>query len=76
MTDGSYWEMSSLSIGNKIYWREEIYGTFYPEYSGILAEDLKNSPYVSCNAKWGQLGVYNHPLNDCPYSGTRSYWTR
>lgn len=75
-TDGSYQETSSSRNGNKVYWQEEIYGTFYPEHSGILADNLKSSPYISCNSKWGQLGLYNHPLGDCPYSGTWSYWTR
>ena len=75
-TDGSYQKTSSSSNGNKVYWQEEIYGTFYPEHSGILADNLKNNPYISCNSKWGQLGLYNHPLDDCPYSSTWSYWTR
>ncbi len=74
MEDGSYTKTTSSKNGNKVYWAERTYA--FPEHSGILAENMQSSPYISCNSKWGQLGVYNHPLDDCPYSGTRSYWTR
>lgn len=72
MTDGSYSSTSSSDIGNKVIWGAKT----SPEHSGILAKNANNSPYVSCNSKWGNLGLYNHPLDDCPYSGSRTYWTR
>lgn len=74
MTDGSYASTTSSSTGNKVYWQDSILAG--PIHSGILALNSGGSPFISCNSKWGQLGLYNHTLNDCPYSGTRSYWTR
>lgn len=72
MSDGSYTNTSSTSFGNKIYWKS---GTT-PIYSGILAAYVNGGPYFSCTSKWGNLGLYNHLVNDCPYSGTKTYWKR
>jgi len=77
MSDGSYTSTTSSTNGNKVYWYYPGYLPVFPatpEHSGILALNMKGSPYISSNSKWGQLGVYNHPVGDSPYSGTRNYW--
>ncbi len=72
MTDGSYVQTGSSAVGNKVYWKSGS----SPVHSGILALNSVGNPWISCNSKWGQLGLYNHALDDCPYSGQRTYWTR
>lgn len=77
MSDGSYRKTASSASGYKVYWKD---GPFpvggFPIHSGILASNMMGRPQVSCNSKWGQLGLYNHPITDSPYSGAISYWCR
>lgn len=72
MRDGSYKQKSSSGIISTNY---RIY--YNGEHSGIV----NNSGYVSYNninivSKWGQLGLISHKINDCPYSGSISFWSR
>lgn len=73
MRDGSYTKTTSSDNGNRVYWSNR-YGI--PEHSGILSMNMQASPWISANSKWGQLGVYNHPLDDCPYYEARTYWRK
>ena len=72
MSDGSYTNTSSTSFNNKIYWKSGS----SPVHSGIIASYINGGPYFACTSKWGELGLYNHPVVDCPYGGTKSYWKR
>ena len=72
MSDGSYTNTSSTSFNNKIYWKSGS----SPVHSGIIASYVNGGPYFACTSKWGELGLYNHPVVDCPYGGTKSYWKR
>lgn len=69
MTDGSYTQRSYCLVGNKVFWTQDdhsaiVYNKVYP-YSTVI--------YIS---KWGCSGVYTHTLQDCPYKGDVTYWTR
>lgn len=67
--DGSYVSGSAVS-GNNV-----LYGTAgrYPEHSGIVATN-STSGSIRVDSKWGMLGLFNHKVNDCPYSSAPSYW--
>lgn len=73
MTDGSYAKASAEKSGNKVTWKSS---TGEIIHSGIFAIYQGGGPYKACTSKWGQLGLYNHKLADCPYSGTLTQWSR
>lgn len=63
-TDGSYKQVSSASIGAKIYY---VYGDHSAIHQG-------GNRAVS---KWGAWGVYEHLINECPYnSSTLRYYVK
>lgn len=65
MGDGSYTRQSSASVGNKACWAGNTHSAIVRSVSG------NSVTYIS---KWGFNGVFIHSANDCPYSGTISYW--
>lgn len=73
MTDGSYSKASTEKAGNKVTWKSSSGEIIH---SGIFATYQGGGPYKACTSKWGQLGLYNHKLADCPYSGTITQWSR
>ena len=76
MTDGSY-DRATCQVGNIAYWYIPI-GIITgqePVHSGIVDVHMQSSAVYGARSKWGQLGVFNHRFDDCPYSGTISYWT-
>lgn len=73
MSDGSY-SKSTRQIGDKAYWSHSVSGV--PIHSGIVEEHMQSGAFVGARSKWGQLGVYNHRFDDCPYAGSISYWKR
>lgn len=75
MTDGSYYS-ASRQIGNIAYWYNTFNGIAVPEHSGVVDTHMQSGAYYGARSKWGQLGVYNHKYDDCPYSGTISYWAK
>ncbi len=71
MTDGSYKKTTgTIKSGNKVYW---VNGSHSGIISYVGTSGIGN---VKAKSKWGQLGVYNHYLDDCPYTGSVSTWTR
>lgn len=73
MTDGSYLSTTSIVNGVRAFWYNS--SSSYPiEHSAIIAPYLGSNSGVGCNSKWGEYGVYNHLINDCPYYGAISYW--
>lgn len=75
MTDGSYYS-ASRQIGNIAYWYNTFNGVSVPVHSGVVQEHMQSGAYYGACSKWGNLGVYNHKYDDCPYSGTISYWAK
>lgn len=65
MSDGSYTRKSSASVGNKACWAGA-------EHSAIVYSVSGNS--TTFISKWGFNGVFIHSANDCPYTGSISYW--
>ena len=69
MQDGSYSSHSAPKIGDKVYWNNGSHsGIVYGVGGGT------QNP-VTVTSKWGVLGVFRHRTNDCPYSGTVSFWS-
>lgn len=75
MTDGSYYS-TSRKIGNVAYWYAPINGVNYPIHSGIVDEHMQSAAFYGARSKWGQLGLFNHKYDDCPYGGSISYWAK
>lgn len=68
MTDGSYsLRYGTPSVGMKVYY-------YNGDHSGIVANISNGAIYVL--SKWGAYGLYQHYLNDCPYSAGTRYYTR
>ena len=70
MNDGSYSKVSAIKVGDKTYWNN---GSHSGIVAGVGSGGTSNIRFVS---KWGSLGLYNHFLWDCPYSGSISNWRR
>ena len=69
MTDGSYTQMSSPAVTYKVH-------RTTGNHSGIVGSATGVGGNPTIVSKWGALGVYWHPLLDCPYYGGVTYWTR
>lgn len=68
MADGSYTKKSSPSANDKACWS----GSPYPVHSAIVRSvSGRTITYIS---KWGFNGVFIHSANDCPYTGSITYW--
>lgn len=65
LADGSYSRMTSAGEGYRVCWP----GT---THSGIVSSASGST--VRVTSKWGTLGLFRHLLNDCPYSGSVTYW--
>ncbi len=64
LTDGSFVCVETSLGGEKVvYGEESVTGITGYVYSAILSTDGK------CHSKWGNLGVYRHDPEDCPYFG-------
>lgn len=64
LTDGSFVCVETPLGGEKVvYGEESVTGITGYVYSAILSTDGK------CHSKWGNLGVYRHDPEDCPYFG-------
>lgn len=61
MTDGSYYQSSSPSVGGKVY-----YSTAGNEHSGVVTSLGRLTGYY-VTSKWGQLGLVQHYYTTCPY---------
>ena len=67
MTDGSYTRYwGTPSIGMKAYY-------YNGDHSGVVANISNGTVYI--RSKWGAAGVYQHYLNDCPYTSGTYYYT-
>ncbi len=69
MSDGSYRKMSSAAVTYKVHWTTG-------DHSGVVGSATGVGGNPTIVSKWGNVGVYWHPLLDCPYSGNVTYWTR
>lgn len=75
MRDGSYYS-TSRQIGTIAYWYTTFNNTIIPIHSGIVDEHMQSGVYIGAISKWGNSGLFNHRFDDCPYSGTITYWTQ
>jgi hypothetical protein len=68
MSDGSY-SISTPSTGDKVFYT-------YADHSGVIYGVNPNNVQnpVTVTSKWGSCGLYQHYLNDCPYSGSVTVW--
>ena len=70
--DGSYFSVSTPSIGMIITYQDSASGNY--SHSGIITG---SGGIVT--SKWGCLGVFRHEIANCPYTATAStvrYWRR
>lgn len=68
MTDGSYTRyLGTPSVGMKAYY-------YNGDHSGVVANVSNGTIYI--RSKWGPAGVYQHYLNDCPYTPGTYFYTR
>ncbi len=72
MSDGSYYRYTtSPRTGMKAFW-------YTGGHSGIVSKITYsggvNKYYTT--SKWGAYGLYEHPYNNCPYSGTVRFYCR
>ena len=70
--DGSYFSVSTPSIGMIITYQDSASGNY--SHSGIMTG---SGGIVT--SKWGYLGVFRHEIANCPYTVTAStvrYWRR
>ena len=75
-TDGSY-EVSTGEIGDIICYFDDCDGNLH---SGIVIDTLEGTSNGVCGdadlkivrSKWGQLGLYEHRGDQCPYTSTYS----
>lgn len=65
LSDGSYTKMSSASAGYRACWAKSEHSAIVYSVSGST---------IRVTSKWGAYGLFRHKLNDCPYSGSVSYW--
>jgi len=67
-TNGGY-SAGSAAVGSKVY-----YSGTYAHSAIVYALPSAGSPNTYVRSKWADLGLYNHAVSDCPYTGTRTYY--
>lgn len=80
MTDGSYLNAGSAAAGRKVFYRNTgsevgTDGKTLGDHSGIVKSVGST---IMVTSKWGEYGLYEHTIYDCPYAGNRttySYWS-
>lgn len=80
MTDGSYLNAGSAAAGRRVFYRNTgsevgTDGKTLGDHSGIVKSVGST---IMVTSKWGEYGLYEHTIYDCPYAGNRttySYWS-
>lgn len=63
------------AVGSRAFYADVPSTAKNDEHSAIItAIPTLGSSDTYARSKWGQLGVYNHAVWDCPYSGARTYY--
>ncbi|MHB8076726.1 hypothetical protein [Desulfosporosinus fructosivorans] len=65
MTYGYYNQVTNPTAGDKVYWS----GTHSGNVTSVSGSN------ITVTSKWGAVGLYRHPINDCPYYlYTKTFW--
>lgn len=74
-TDGSYYQVYTPNINDRICYFDKSginihSGIIIDKYSGTSNGVCGNSNLVKVVSKWGELGLYEHRGDQCPYTST------
>ena len=78
--NGNYLNAGSAAAGRKVFYRNTgsevgTDGKTLGDHSGIVKSVGST---IMVTSKWGEYGLYEHTIYDCPYAGNRttySYWS-